>query len=104
MTQSEIASVFKRPLMAIGYDEERIRRNYEFSDLSGTAAHLRRIPLAAFSGYPQSYRNACVGVIVAADHAAAAPDDFCALGAPLLLTVKDDMVQPWAIGLEGART
>ena len=45
MTQSEIVSVFKSALIAVDYDEERIRRNYEFSDLSGTARSICDVSL-----------------------------------------------------------
>lgn len=104
MTKTDIISLFRAALVSAGYDNERIRRNYEFSDLTGTAAHLRRIPLAAFAGYPQSYRNACVGVIFADEFAGGPPNEFCALGAPLLLMVRDDAVQPWVARVDGARS
>ncbi len=103
MTKTDIVSMFKAALVGAGYDDARIRKNYEFSDLIGTAAQLRRIPLASFAGYPQSYRNACVGVTFADDLGGKPPNEFCALGAPLLLTVQRNNVQPWAAGVDGTR-
>lgn len=104
MTKTDIVSMFKAALVAAGYDDARIRRNYEFSDLIGDTAQLRNIPLVAFSGYPQSYRNACVGVTFADDFGGKPPNQFCALGALLLLTVQGDNVQPWAATVDGVRS
>lgn len=102
MTKTDIVSMFKATLLAAGYDGARIRKNYEFSDLIGTAVRRRSIPLAAFAGYPQSYRNACVGVAFG-DGLGQPPNELCALGAPLLLTVQGDNVQPWVAKVEGAQ-
>ena len=103
MTKNDIASMFKAALKSVGYDEARIRRNYEFSDLTGSTNQVRRIPLAAFAGYPQSYRNARVGVIFCDESDGISPGAYRALGAPLLLTVQNDTVQPWATGIDIAK-
>lgn len=103
MTKTEIVSTFRVALSSIGYDETRIRRNYDFCDLTGSTAHVRRIPLAAFSGYPQSYRNARVGVVLQDEPGEASASEYIALGAPLLLTVQEDTVQPWAARMEGLK-
>lgn len=100
MTKTEIVSLFKVALCSVGYDEARIRRNYDFSDLTGDTAQVRNIPLAAFGGYPQSYRNARIGVLFT-DDTPAAITDYRALGAPLLMTVRNETVQPWAVGIDG---
>lgn len=102
MTTVDIVSTFRAALTSVGYDEERIRRNYDFCDLTGSTAQVRRIALAAFAGYPQSYRNARVGVVIAEDGTEPVASEYRALGAPLLLTVKKGAVQPWAAGLHGA--
>ena len=65
MTKTDIVSIFKSALVSAGYDEARIRRNYDFCDLTDSVSRVRRISLAAFAGYPQSYRNARVGVTFA---------------------------------------
>lgn len=102
MTKSEILSTFKAALRSAGYDEARIRRDYHFCDLTGSNAQVRRIPLAAFAGYPQSYQNARVGVIFEDKPGANSVGEYRALGAPLLLTITRDAVQPWAAAMDGA--
>lgn len=103
MTKSEIVSTFKASLKSIGYGEACMRRNYDFCDLTGATAELRNIPLAAFAGYPQSYRNARVGVIFTSGPSQSSANDYRALGAPLLMTVQDDTVQAWAAGIDSAK-
>src|ERR1019366_3203232 len=103
MTKTEIASAFKAALGFAGYDQARIRRNYDFCDLTGSTTCVRRIPLAAFAGYPQSYRNARIGIVFADESAGNSASEYKALGAPLLMTVQNDTVQPWAVGMDGAK-
>ena len=103
MTKTDIVSMFKAALTSAGYDAARIRRNYDFCDLTGSVSQVRRIPLAAFAGYPQSYRNARVGVTFAEESAGDPARESLALGAPLLMVVKGDIVQPWAMGIDSAR-
>jgi hypothetical protein len=98
MTKTEIISVFREGLGSVGYDEAHIRRNYDFCDMMGTDALVRQIPLAAFAGYPQSYRNARVGVILVNESDDFSATNYRALGAPLLMTVENDTVQPWVAG------
>jgi len=94
--------MFKASLGFAGYDEARIRRNYDFCDLTGQTACVRRIPLAAFAGYPQSYRNARIGVVFANESAGNSASEYKALGAPLMMAVHKDTVQPWAVRFDGA--
>lgn len=103
MTKTDILSTFSAALTSAGYDGVQIRRNYDFCDLIGPIARVRQIPLAAFSGYPQSYRNAWMGVIFSEISSPQAVMDYRALGAPLLMNVKDDVVQPWAIRMNDAK-
>jgi N-6 DNA Methylase len=103
MTKTDIVSMFKSALVSAGYDEARIRRNYDFCDLTDSVSRVRRISLAAFAGYPQSYRNARVGVAFANGLTGDPAREYRALGAPLLMVVQDDVVQPWATGMESAR-
>src|SRR5271169_2934937 len=102
MTKTDIVSMFKAALVVAGYDEARIRRNYDFCDLTGSVSQVRRIPLAAFAGYPQSYRNARVGVTFAEGSAGDTASQCRALGAPLVMVVQGDTVRPWATGMESA--
>jgi hypothetical protein len=103
MTKTEILSTLRAALTCAGYDGARIRRHYGFCDLTGPAAEVRQIPMAAFAGYPQSYRNARVGVLFADDPGKAAVMQFRALGAPLLLAVREDIAEPWAAGMNDAK-
>ena len=76
-----------------GYDDARIRKNYDFCDLTGPAAQLRRIPLAAFAGYPQSYQNARVGIVLADEPGAVVDlDDVHARHDARLVLVQDGPV------------
>src|SRR5258706_8235513 len=103
MTKSEILATFSAALTSAGYDGARIRRNYDFCDLTGSTAQVRRIALAAFAGYPQSYRNARVGVIFSHPSAAQSVTEYRALGAPLFMVVTDDVAEPWAAGVSDAK-
>ena len=100
MTKPEIISVFKAALQGIGYEDTCVRRHYDFADLTGNRAEVRRAPLAAFFEYPHSYQNACVGVVFGLQDGSR--KDYLAqhraLGAPLLMEVTNDRVQPWAVG------
>ncbi len=100
MTKTEIITRFKDALHSVGYDEARIRRNYDFCDLTVSSSLVRRIPLAAFAGYPQNYRNARVGVFFADETTGNSVNEYRALGAPLLLKVNKETVEPWATGIE----
>ena len=94
------------PLESIGYDGRFISRDYAFADFTDHAAIVNHIPLAAFSDYPFSYRNACVGVVLANGTPGGNElvSRYRALGAPLLFEVADGRVQPWAIGPKDAKT
>jgi hypothetical protein len=92
-------------LSDLGFDSGTIARDYEFADFTGGRAQVRRIPLAAFSSYPPTYRNACAGLVFR--EAPYREEEFVfqhrSLGAPLLLEAFDDQFQPWAIGPEQAK-
>lgn len=62
---------------------------------------VNKVPLVAFSDYPPSYQNACIGVTfsetgIGAEYLA----QYRALGAPLLMDIAQDRVQPWAMRCE----
>jgi len=88
-----------------GFDTALILRNYEFADFATTESSVRHVPLAAFSGYPCTYRNACAAVAFSDDLGDRQAFVFGhrSLGAPLFLVVLDDSVQPWAIGRDSAK-
>ena len=63
------------------------------------------VPLAAFSGQPRSYRNACIGVGFTGREAGGLDfiEQFRTLGAPLFFEVGRENVQLWSLGGTGAK-
>src|ERR1017187_1182539 len=106
MKRNGVISGFRAALESIGYEGRFISRDYAFADFADNAAIVNQIPLAAFSSYPFSYRNACVGVVIANGTSGGTElaSRYRALGAPLLFEVTNGRVQPWAIGPEQAKT
>jgi hypothetical protein len=100
MTKRETLSIFQEALVATGYVAGNLRRDYPFFDPTESLDPVRRIPLAAFGGYPQSYNNARVGIVLADDNGETWASRHRALGAPLVITVHDGMAQPWAVGMD----
>lgn len=65
---------------------------------------LQTVPLAAFSSYPFTYRNACVGVVFGNERQGAEwVYRHRALGAPLIFEVGEKTIQAWSIGPTEAR-
>ena len=102
MTKAETLSIFQHALLASGYVAKNVRRDYSFFDPTENLDPVRCIPLAAFGGYPQNYRNARIGVVLAKDDGdfAASAQRHRALGAPLIVTVHDGTARPWAVGMD----
>lgn len=105
MNQRAATHSFKAALQSVGYDSRQIADSYTFADFEGSRAVLNRIPLAAFSGYPCTYRNACIGVIFNGDQQERSNRVYNhrALGAPLIFEVGQQIVQPWSVGPNEAR-
>ena len=103
MTKAETLSIFQNALFATGYAAKNVRRDYEFFDPTGSVEPVRRIPLAAFDGYPQSYNNARIGIVLADNHGETSAFRHRALGAPLIFTVHDGMARPWAVGMDDVK-
>ena len=99
MTKTETLSIFRDALLATGYVAKNVRRNYAFFDPIENQEPVRRIPLAAFGGYPHNYNNARIGIVFAEDGGESALRHR-ALGAPLVVTVGADMARPWAVGMD----
>ncbi len=99
MNRQKVEVMVRAGLSELGFDSASIVRDYEFADFAAGVAQVRRIPLAAFSSYPRTYRNACAGLVFRDD--ASLPEDFIfryrSLGAPLLLEAFEDQLQPWAV-------
>lgn len=105
MTRPEALARFKAALEGVGYESACVKRQYKFVDPRAQTSPVRQVALAAFSDYPQSYQNACVGVVYN-DNALPSLDLINAhrsLGAPLLMEARGDMVQPWAMRQDGGQ-
>lgn len=99
LSQPARIRVFKAALEEAGYDVRHIATDYSFANFGDSASPTTEVPLAAFDGYPFTYRNACIGVVFR-QHAdsADAIHQYMALGAPLVFEVSENSVQPWRIG------
>lgn len=106
LNRREILSSFRTALQSVGYQDRLIADDYEFADFEGRKSVVNRVAQAAFSSYPCTYRNACVGLVFA-ERGQAMDAAFAqrhrALGAPLVFEVNDQGVQPWRIGPTEAR-
>lgn len=92
----------EREFTRLGYAPAALIRNYTFADFLAEQSIDRRIPLAAFTQTPSSYRNAAAGVIAADGRAIAALlDDYRALGAPLLFVIEGDLIGVWQVRTSG---
>jgi hypothetical protein len=101
LNQRAILSSFRAALQSVGYEDRLIAADYEFADFEGRKSVVNRVALAAFSGYPCTYRNACIGLVFAERGQvmdAAYAQRHRALGAPLVFEVNEKGVQPWRIG------
>ncbi len=105
MNRAHVVNLIRAGLTDVGFDTSLILRDYDFADFSGGNAGVRRVPLAAFSSYPCTYRNACAGLVFR--DLAFGPDELIfhhrSLGAPLLFEAYEDQLQPWAVGPERAK-
>lgn len=105
MNQRTTISAFKTALQSVDFDSRLIADGYSFTDFIEQSAVVQTVPLAAFSSYPCTYRNACVGVIFSGDrqHGAEWVHRHRALGAPLIFEVGEKAIQPWSVGPAEAR-
>jgi hypothetical protein len=105
MKSNSVIPAFRKALQSIGYDNQCIASDYSFADFSGGAATLNRIPLAAFSDYPFTYRTARIGVFLANGHLSGEKEvlRFRALGAPLVFEVGQQNIRAWSVGFEQAK-
>ncbi len=90
---------------SVGFERRHIADSYSFTDFEAQSAVINRVPLAAFSGYPCTYRNACIGIVFddAQQRGASWVHHHRALGAPLIFEVDGETVQPWSVGPNEAR-
>lgn len=105
MNQRATINSFRAALQSAGFENRLIAEGYAFTDFEDKSAVINRVPLAAFSSYPCTYRNACVGVIFSNDreNGAGWVHRYRALGAPLVFEVGEKTIQPWGVGPNEAR-
>jgi len=93
-----LLAVVRDGLLAIGYEENLLREQYAFADLTTPESAIQRIDLAAFAEEPVSYRSACFGITVLHNgHQNLKP--FLSLGAPQLLTIhpREEQIGRWIV-------
>lgn len=90
------ASALQEEFANIGYSA--IVRDYVFSDVFSASAPNRKVPVAAFTHTPYSYRNAALAVIEGDQRPAIeVVSEYRALGAPLLFVIEGNEVVVWQI-------
>jgi hypothetical protein len=100
-----VISSFKDGLHSLGFKDRQIAGRYSFADIRRGRSLPVEVSLAAFSGHPLSYRNACVGVAFSGSErpTAAFAADYRALGAPLFFEVAASGIQPWSLGADAPK-
>lgn len=89
-------------LRSIGYRDGLLVPNYEYADVSGELYTLREIPLAGFAQTPISYRNSCIGVVIANGNGGAAQvRQHRALGAPMIFQIEPSSISRWKMTRSG---
>ena len=85
-------------LRGIGYNENLLEEGYRFSDWFAPDKAEREISAAAFGQTPASYESACIGVAIGnGEYSQALLNGYRALGAPLILEIRNDEISEWAI-------
>jgi len=91
-------NVIESELAGLGYQQAAIIRDYSFADVIAPLALSRRIPLAAFTQTPPSYRSAAFGVLLESHgHTSNVIANFRALGAPIIFSISDNLVVVWQV-------
>src|ERR1035441_3316854 len=100
LNQRSTISSFKTALRSVNFDSQLIADGYSFADFGERSAIVQTVPLAAFSAYPCTYRNACVGLIFRDERQQGAEWVYRhrALGAPLVFEIGEKTIQTWRIG------
>ncbi len=93
-----LLAVVRDGLLAIGYEENLLREQYAFADLTTPESTLRHIDLAAFAEEPVSYKSACFGITVLRNEHQNLRS-FLSLGAPQLLTIhpRERQIGRWIV-------
>jgi hypothetical protein len=92
----------RNELNRLGYVGQLIQDDYVFDDASTAGTRELRAPVATFAQWPPSYRNACIGVLLA--NGQAGPQHvagYSALGAPLFFEISGDRADRFQITASG---
>ncbi len=90
--------LFIQAAEATGYRREALVRDYLFADVLSTNAGTRRVPFAAFTQTPPSYRSAALAVVEQGPESdIETVQSYRSLGAPLLFVVADEDVSVWQV-------
>lgn len=98
----DILSTVRDGLSRLGYVGQLQQLDYDFDDASAEGVRELRVPVATFAQWPPSYRNACIGVLVA--NGRAGPEHvsaYRALGAPMFFEVFPDRADRYLIPASG---
>ena len=102
MSDSPLVQRVTNALRSIGYRDDLLVPNYEYADVAGDSYTLRKISLAGFAQTPISYRNACVGIVVAnGTRGAEQIKQHRALGAPMIFQIESSSVSRWKMTRSG---
>ena len=100
--QSEAINLIKEKFHSIGYTKDLLVENYSYADVSDDDNPVKKIPLAAFSQSPPSYRTASFGVAVSNGQVS---DEFVHnfrfLGAPQIFEISVGSISLWKIKGKG---
>lgn len=99
VSQEKLFDAVLRNLEHLGYKNELLQRDYSFTDYFEPNLPERIVPAAAFGQTPQSYDSACFAVLLSNGVSGAPLVNQCrALGAPLALEVREDIIVHWRVG------
>ena len=102
MSDSPLVQRVTNALRSIGYRDDLLVPNYEYADVAGDSYTLHKISLAGFAQTPISYRNACVGVVVAnGARGAEQIRQHRALGAPMIFQIESSSISRWKMTRSG---
>lgn len=83
--------------LGAGYRREAVVRDYAFADVLSPTGVTRKVPIAAFTQTPPSYRSAAFGVIEESGDAMQLVQSHQALGAPLLFVIAGKQATLWQV-------
>ena len=89
-------------LNRLGYVDNLLQENYIFDDAAFPETREMTIPLAAFAQWPPSYRNACIGVLIANGQSGPRHISmYQTLGSPMFFEAFPDHIDRYRIEATG---